>query len=143
MKIALIGATGTIGQRILQEALSRGHDVTAIARRTNALTPSDHVKVVGGDVLDVAAMAAAVRGHDAVIDAVAPPLDDPNFLARAPMALIEALKQAGVSRFDRGRRRGQSGGRTRFAAVRYAGFPGSVASFGAGTRRGVGRTARR
>ncbi len=98
MKIALIGATGMIGQRILQEALSRGHDVTAIARHTDALTPSDHVKVVGGDVLDVAAMAAAVRGHDAVIDAVAPPLDDPNFLARAPMALIEALKQAGVSR---------------------------------------------
>ncbi len=98
MKIALIGATGMIGQRILAEALSRGHDVTAIARNTNSLTPSDHVKVVAGDVLDVAAMAAAVRGHDAVVDAASPPQDDPDFLVRAPQALVAALKQAGVSR---------------------------------------------
>ena len=98
MKIALIGATGMIGQRILAEALARGHDVTAVARHTDSLTPSAHVKVVAGDVLDVAAMAAAVRGHDAVVDAVSPPQDDPDFLVRAPAALIEALKQAGVRR---------------------------------------------
>jgi uncharacterized protein YbjT (DUF2867 family) len=36
MKIALFGASGTIGQRIVQEALARGHQVTAIARNTDA-----------------------------------------------------------------------------------------------------------
>jgi putative NADH-flavin reductase len=32
MKIALIGATGFTGTAVLNEALSRGHEVTAIAR---------------------------------------------------------------------------------------------------------------
>jgi len=32
MKLALIGATGNVGQTILNEALQRGHEVTAIAR---------------------------------------------------------------------------------------------------------------
>jgi len=38
MKIALIGATGTICQRILGEALDRGHDVTSIVHNTSRLT---------------------------------------------------------------------------------------------------------
>ena len=34
MKIALIGATGFVGSAILQEALNRGHEVTAIVRES-------------------------------------------------------------------------------------------------------------
>ena len=37
MKIALIGATGNVGSKVLEEALSRGHDVTAIVRNPDKL----------------------------------------------------------------------------------------------------------
>jgi len=39
MKLALVGATGRVGARILTEALARGHDVTAIARHVETLAP--------------------------------------------------------------------------------------------------------
>jgi putative NADH-flavin reductase len=40
MKLALVGATGRVGSRILTEALARGHEITAIARHIEKL-PSD------------------------------------------------------------------------------------------------------
>ena len=39
MKIAVIGATGFVGSAILQEALQRGHEVTAIVRNPEKVTP--------------------------------------------------------------------------------------------------------
>ncbi|GJM76123.1 hypothetical protein HMSSN036_83390 [Paenibacillus macerans] len=41
MNIALFGATGTIGKRILGEALRRGHDVTAVVRDPSRLAEAD------------------------------------------------------------------------------------------------------
>ena len=38
MKLALFGASGTLGQRILREALSRGHTVSAIVRDPSRIT---------------------------------------------------------------------------------------------------------
>ena len=39
MKIAIIGATGNVGTRLVNEALNRHHAVTAIARDTSKLVP--------------------------------------------------------------------------------------------------------
>ena len=39
MKIALTGATGFVGSAILKEALDRGHEVAAIVRNPDRLTP--------------------------------------------------------------------------------------------------------
>jgi hypothetical protein len=44
MKIAVIGATGFVGSAILQEALQRGHEVTAIVRHTEKV--KSHPKLV-------------------------------------------------------------------------------------------------
>jgi putative NADH-flavin reductase len=98
MKIALYGATGMIGQGILKEALSRGHEVTAIARDTSKLTPADHMTAVKGDVLDTAGVAETVKGHDVVISSINAPNDDPQVFVRAAQSLIAALKQTGVKR---------------------------------------------
>ncbi|MBV9506382.1 MAG: NAD(P)-dependent oxidoreductase [Acidobacteriia bacterium] len=96
MKIAIFGASGTIGQRILKEALSRGHQVTAVTRGS---TKVDGVPSVPGDVLDAASVAQAVKGTDVVINSVGPrPGDDPEMVPRAAHALIEGVKQAGVKR---------------------------------------------
>ncbi|MFI0941305.1 NAD(P)-dependent oxidoreductase [Streptomyces sp. NPDC021020] len=69
--IALYGATGTIGTRVLAEALRRGHRVTAVVRDPGRLTLADpNLAVVVGDVLDPGSVAEAGKGQDVVISAV-------------------------------------------------------------------------
>src|SRR5437773_2744203 len=92
MRIALFGAGGMIGRRILEEALRRGHEVTAVVRDPTRFSgAADRVAVVQGDVVDAASVAAAVRGHDAVISAVGPahtPDARPQMLRDAARALM-------------------------------------------------------
>jgi uncharacterized protein len=96
VNIALFGASGTIGQRILKEARSRGHQVTVVARNTSRI---DGIPAVTGDVLDAASIAEAVKGNDAVISAIGPrPGEDPQMVPRAATALIQGVQQAGVAR---------------------------------------------
>ncbi|GAA1915546.1 NAD(P)-dependent oxidoreductase [Streptantibioticus ferralitis] len=69
--IALFGATGTIGGRILREALSRGHEITAVVRDPGKLAlEHPRLAVTKGDVLDPTTVAAAAKGKDAVVSAV-------------------------------------------------------------------------
>ena len=100
MKIAIYGSGGTLGQRIIKEAQSRGHQVTAVARDPAKLKDVDKsVKVVKGDVTDVASVAAAVVGHDAVINSVGPNSNTaPTVYVEAAHALLTGLKQADVKR---------------------------------------------
>jgi putative NADH-flavin reductase len=96
MKIVLYGASGMIGRLLLSEALGRGHPVTLVVRdRQRITTPKGRVLVVEGDVLDATSVAAAVKGHDAVLSAVGP---TPEIIAGAARSLIEGLTRAGVKR---------------------------------------------
>ena len=61
MNIALAGATGNIGSRILDEALSRGHRVTGITRDPAKLGARDGLTVRKGNTADVADFAASSR----------------------------------------------------------------------------------
>ena len=70
MNVALVGATGNIGTKILAELVARGHTVTAIARNADKVPPSGVVTIVAVDAADTAALANALRGHDAVISSV-------------------------------------------------------------------------
>ena len=92
MKIALIGATGNAGSRILAELSRRGHHVTAIARHPEKLPKLSGVTALKADAGDVAGLAAAIKGHDAVISAV-------HFTASEPHKLIAAVHQAQVPRY--------------------------------------------
>ncbi|MFF9179554.1 MULTISPECIES: NAD(P)-dependent oxidoreductase [Streptomyces] len=70
-KIAVFGANGTIGSRIVDEALRRGHQVTAVVRDPAKLTKSDpNLTVVTGDVLDPASVAEVAKAQDVVVSAV-------------------------------------------------------------------------
>lgn len=90
--IAIIGATGRAGGRLLEEALRRGHTVTAIARKASAkLAGRANVKAVDLDVLDGAALEKALAGHDAVFSAA-------HFATVPPAAIIEPTQRAGVKR---------------------------------------------
>lgn len=69
MNIALIGATGFIGSAILKEALSRRHQVTALAAHPEKLAASDNLQVSATDVQNLPALTQQLRGFDAVISA--------------------------------------------------------------------------
>jgi len=100
MKIVVYGARGTLGQSILREALARGHQVTAVVRKPESFEgPRQGVKVIKGDVLDRASVAAAAAGSDVVISAIGPSRDEPpEMLVRAANALVGGVKQAGAGR---------------------------------------------
>jgi putative NADH-flavin reductase len=87
MKIALIGATGNVGQRIAAEALRRGHEVTAIARDVSKLTPQPGVTPVQADLRDKEAIGKAIAGADAVVLSV-------KFQGLDVDALLDALGEA-------------------------------------------------
>jgi len=67
MKIAIMGATGNAGQRLVEEATSRGHSVTGISRSADSQAPREGVTWVKADINDTDDMAAKLKGHDAVI----------------------------------------------------------------------------
>jgi putative NADH-flavin reductase len=98
MKITLYGATGNSGSRILKELLARGHHVNAVVRDPSKLSPHSGLSVRKGDLSDVASIAEAVRGTEAVISAYGPGLNAPGELVGATERLVAGLKQAGVQR---------------------------------------------
>jgi uncharacterized protein YbjT (DUF2867 family) len=98
MKLAVFGATGGTGPFVLREAVLRGHEVTAFARRPEALVaPSTLASIVTGDARDLDAAAAAVQGQDAVIMTVSG-RGQPGALAEIAQAVTTAMSEARVSR---------------------------------------------
>mgnify|MGYP002040019745 FL=1 len=91
-KVALIGASGNAGSRILKELSDRGHQVTAIARNPDKIADLPQVTAVKGDVFDKDGLAALLAGHDAVVSSV-------HFTASDPQTLIDAVRQSGVRRY--------------------------------------------
>lgn len=67
LHLTVFGATGSLGRHVVQQALAAGHRVTALTRHPESMQAAAGLQVVGGDVLDPAAVRAAVEGRDAVI----------------------------------------------------------------------------
>jgi putative NADH-flavin reductase len=101
MKIALIGATGAVGSRLLAEALRRRHTVTAIARAPVKLSPKAGLTVTKGDATDEAGLAGLLRGHDVVFSAFNGQRGSPDYresVGKVYQAILSATKKAGVKR---------------------------------------------
>jgi len=101
MKIALIGATGFVGSKVLAEALQRGHQVTALVRSPGKLQPASGLTAVVADATDAASIARAAAGHDAVVSAYNGPRGQDDFRARylaGARAVIDGAKRADVQR---------------------------------------------
>jgi putative NADH-flavin reductase len=73
--------------------------VTALARNP-ARVPADvaNLTAAHADLLDAASVGAALRGHDVVASAYAPPQDDLATLSKATHALVEGVRAAGLKR---------------------------------------------
>ena len=70
MKITILGPTGPTGRQLVDQALARGHEVTAFARRPAALPAHPRLVTVTGSIADAAALDGAIAGRDAVLCAL-------------------------------------------------------------------------
>lgn len=92
MKIAIIGATGNIGTRLVNEALNRHHAVTAIARDTSKLTKRPGLVTTVGDVTKPDVLLPFLKGHDAIISSL-------KFNGTDVQQLIDLVRRSGVKRY--------------------------------------------
>jgi hypothetical protein len=99
MKIALFGS-GMIGQRVAQEAIRRGHEVTAIVRHpAHVQFRHPQLTLTEGNAQSPERVTQVVAGHDAVVIAIKAPEKEPqSALAEAAQSLLEGVKHAGVKR---------------------------------------------
>ncbi|WP_200844903.1 MULTISPECIES: NAD(P)-dependent oxidoreductase [unclassified Novosphingobium] len=100
--IALTGATGFVGQAVLEAALEAGYAVRALTRRTQP--ERRNVDWVGGDLGNRAALADLMRGAEGVIH-VAGVVNAPDAAGfeegnvTGTLNMIETVIEAGVRRF--------------------------------------------
>lgn len=101
MKLALIGASGFVGSALLKEALERGHLVTAIVQHPEKLPSHPNLTALKADAYQPDAVATAVAGHDAVLDAFNPGWGKENIrelFLQGTRSIFAGVKQAGVKR---------------------------------------------
>ncbi|MDV3053165.1 NAD(P)-dependent oxidoreductase [Staphylococcus ureilyticus] len=89
MKIGIIGATGKVGNLVLEEAIDRGHDVTTIVRNASKLSNSN-INVLEKEIYDITA--EDLKDLDVVVNAFGAPLGEEEAHVTAGRTLIEALK---------------------------------------------------
>lgn len=100
MKIVLFGATGNIGSCILDEALQRGQEVTAVARDPEKLPANDpKLQPMTGDITNANSYAPALQGADVVVVSVSPRGNTSGAdLVALANDLLVGLPKAGVER---------------------------------------------
>lgn len=100
-KIAIIGASGYVGTALVNEAVKRGHQVSALVRHPEKIARHDNVTAVKADVLDTDTLAKLLAGHDLVISAYNPgwqEADIRNLHIKGSRSITEATKKAGIKR---------------------------------------------
>jgi putative NADH-flavin reductase len=97
MKITILGATGNAGSRVVTEALSRGHEVTAVVRNSSAANnlPSG-IKVITGDASNIVDVTAFSTGQDVVISAIRPASGLESDVIPTTRTLMDGLSKTGV-----------------------------------------------
>lgn len=96
LDIGVIGGTGTIGQRIVDEALARGHRVTVFARDPSRVDQDrERLRAVRADALDSAGIATHAAGLDVLVSAVGTGRladADGSIYLRTAQSLVAALR---------------------------------------------------
>ena len=100
--VVLIGASGFVGNAILNELLSRGHKVTAVVRNPEKINVSNsNLGIVKADIADTNAMVGICKGKEAIISAYNPGWTNPDIyeetLRNYPL-ILEAAKRSGAKR---------------------------------------------
>ncbi|MEZ4237056.1 MAG: NAD(P)H-binding protein [Myxococcota bacterium] len=103
MKVLVLGGGGRTGRLVVDLALSRGHEVTALVRSVAGLEGVQHARlsVVGGSPCEVAPLLGVLPGHDAVVSTLGPRVPSrraSEVYVRSGDALVAAMAVAGVER---------------------------------------------
>ncbi len=100
MRLAIFGATGGTGRELVQQALHKGHEVTAIVRRPEAITLTHaRLRVITGDVLEPDSFAPALQHQDAVLSVIGVNSLKPiTFYRQSARNLVDQMSKAGVQR---------------------------------------------
>ncbi|CAM3828779.1 NAD(P)-dependent oxidoreductase [Mucilaginibacter galii] len=103
MKVAIIGATGFVGPKVVNEALNRGYEVTAFARQPEKLEiENEKLTKQSVDINDTEILANLLVGHDAVISTFNAGWTNPNLyedFLKGSRSIQAATKQAGIKRY--------------------------------------------
>src|SRR6476661_1807819 len=94
MKLAILGATGSVGRELVAQALAAGHEVTALVRaQPKAGEIDDRVALVIGDATSPDAVKGTVQGRDVVLSALGHAKEGPDdLLAKASASVIAAMR---------------------------------------------------
>ncbi len=100
MKLVLFGATGKSGLEIVKQSLAKGDVVTAFVRDPSKLeVEGDNLKVITGDIFDVASVSQAIQGQDAVVCALgSSELKKTTVRAEGTKNIIQGMKENKVKR---------------------------------------------
>jgi uncharacterized protein YbjT (DUF2867 family) len=121
MKLFVIGATGRTGREIVQQALARGHQVTAFVRSPERIgLRNERLTILKGNAMDENQLFDAIQNHDAVISTLGPRevFKPSSMLHDSALATTRAMNRAGVKRLV-----------ILSAAAHFPGIPNRIASF--------------
>lgn len=101
MKVAVIGATGFVGQNLVKELAERGHEVLAISRNIDKVVSRQNVEAKSVDVTNQQALADAISGYDVVVSAFNAGWTNPNIyndFIKGSEAIQAGVKASNVNR---------------------------------------------
>src|SRR5260221_3255117 len=99
MNIVIFGANGPTGRLLTQQALEKGYTVTAFTRHPETFPiQGARLRVLSGDVYDLAAVEEAVAGQDAVLSALGGVFcgEEGTIYFQGPGNIVQAMKDKGV-----------------------------------------------
>jgi putative NADH-flavin reductase len=100
MRLLILGATGRTGQALIEQALGRGHQLTALARSPEKLgKPRPGLVIRQVEIQSSTALARVLPAHDAVVSALGHSgLGGDSILTESARALVVAMRESGVRR---------------------------------------------
>ena len=101
MKLLVLGGTGRTGRQVVDQALTAGHEVTVLARdRARVGVQDARLRVVDGEVKNIAVLTGAMRGQDAVISAIGrgKSFKSENLIAESVPAILAAMQSHDIKR---------------------------------------------
>jgi uncharacterized protein YbjT (DUF2867 family) len=102
MKIVVLGATGRTGRLVVEQALTRGHEVVAYVRNPQGIAASPALEIAVGQLDDMLALKAAINGADAVLVCLGTKgkrmKKIVDLMQKSVPSIIKAMKEANVPR---------------------------------------------